>query len=411
MTFTELQLNEALIQAVAKLGFQEATAIQALTIPIILQGSDVVASAQTGTGKTAAFMLPILHQLLIKPRQEGRNPSVLVLAPTRELAQQVANSSISFCEHTDIQVTCLYGGANIGPQEKSLRAGTDVVIATPGRLLDHLIKGSLSLDNITHLVFDEADRMLDMGFMGEIKRIMRKVPNSRQTLLFSATVDESILKQVSGWLNNPTRVGVDTENQAAATVEQIFYSVDEERKRELISHLIGKNNWQQVLIFTRTKNSADEYASELNKDGLATLAIHGDKTQGARDKALAKFKSGEIRVLVATDVAARGIDIESLNYVINAELPYVAEDYIHRIGRSGRAGKTGQAISLVTVDEQWLLEEIEILLDARLVPQWLPGYEPDLTREPKNNRRDSGKSQKQRDKKRILGARTKRRRR
>ncbi|KJY89021.1 DEAD/DEAH box helicase [Pseudoalteromonas piscicida] len=410
MTFSELQLHPELLSAITELGFESPTPIQEKSIPLLLSGFDLIASAQTGTGKTAAFMLPILHSMLMGGAQGEKSVRALILTPTRELAQQVAEHTEKLVVNTSLNVVCLYGGANIGPQEKRLRAGVDVVVATPGRLLDHLIKGTLTLKNIQHLVFDEADRMLDMGFMGEIKRIMRTMPLKRQTLLFSATVDDAVLSQVKPWLNDPKRVGVEFQNSTASTVTQTFYSVDEDRKRELISHLIGKNNWHQVLVFTRTKNSADSYAKELNKDGLKTAAIHGDKSQGARDKALSQFKSGEIRVLVATDVAARGIDIDSLNYVFNAELPYVAEDYVHRIGRSGRAGQNGQAISLVSIDEQWLLEEIEIFLDERFAPQWLPGYEPDLTKEPKDTRRNSGKSKKQRDKKRILGTRTKRKR-
>ncbi|TMN45774.1 DEAD/DEAH box helicase [Pseudoalteromonas sp. S2755] len=410
MTFSELQLHPELLSAITELGFASPTPIQEKSIPLLLSGFDLIASAQTGTGKTAAFMLPILHSMLIGGVQNEKSVRALVLTPTRELAQQVAEHTEKLVVNSCLNVVCLYGGANIGPQEKRLRAGVDIVVATPGRLLDHLIKGTLTLKNIQHLVFDEADRMLDMGFMGEIKRIMRTMPLQRQTLLFSATVDDAVLSQVKPWLNDPKRVGVESQNSTASTVTQTFYSVDEDRKRELISHLIGKNNWHQVLVFTRTKNSADSYATELSKDGLKTAAIHGDKSQGARDKALSQFKSGEIRVLVATDVAARGIDIDSLNYVFNAELPYVAEDYVHRIGRSGRAGQNGQAISLVSIDEQWLLEEIEIFLDERFAPQWLPGYEPDLSKEPKDTRRNSGKSKKQRDKKRILGTRTKRKR-
>ncbi|TQF71371.1 DEAD/DEAH box helicase [Pseudoalteromonas luteoviolacea] len=408
MSFQSLNLVDELNQALSHLEFAEPTEIQKLSIPIVMQGSDLLATAQTGTGKTAAFMLPILNKL-ISAEHADRAVRALVLAPTRELAQQVAKDARRLAKFSEIKVACIYGGANIGPQEKILKEGADIVVATPGRLLDHMIKGTLSLNAVEQLVFDEADRMLDMGFIGEIKRIMRKMPEKRQTLLFSATMDDVVLSQVNTWLINPQRVGVEQQNSTADKVEQVFYAVDEERKRELIAHLIGKNNWQQVLVFTRTKKSADDYAKELNKDGLATLAIHGDKSQGARDRALEQFKSGKTRVLVATDVAARGIDIKALSYVINAELPYVAEDYIHRIGRTGRAGNTGQSISLVSIDEQWLLEEIEVLLDARLTPQWLVGYEPDLTREPRDNRKNTPKSRKQRDKKRILGQRTRRR--
>lgn len=413
MTFSELKFSQTLLNTLEKLNYKEPTPIQALAIPEILNDEDVIAHAQTGTGKTAAFMLPIIHlitQLNGKTDSHKKAVNALVLVPTRELAQQVTKASETYCQQSRLDVACLFGGANIGPQEKQLAKGVDIVVATPGRLLDHIIKGSIDLSDLTHLVFDEADRMLDMGFIGEIKRIMRHVPQNRQTLLFSATVDETVLKNVSQWLKDPKRIGVDAPNTAAAKVEQLFYAVDDERKRELIAYTIGKNNWHQVLVFTRTKNYADELAKELNKDGLTTQVIHGDKSQGARNKALEQFRNGKLRVLVATDVAARGLDIPTLDYVINAELPYVAEDYVHRIGRTGRAGKAGTAISLVSLDENWLLEEIEVLLDERLTPQWLTGFEPDLTREPKDNRKNTAKSRKQRDKKRILGQRNKRRR-
>ena len=413
MTFSEFKFSQTLLNTLEKLNYKEPTPIQALAIPEILNGEDVIAHAQTGTGKTAAFMLPIIHlitQLNGKTDSHKKAVNALVLVPTRELAQQVTKASETYCQQSRLDVACLFGGATIGPQEKQLAKGVDIVVATPGRLLDHIIKGSIDLSDLTHLVFDEADRMLDMGFIGEIKRIMRHVPQNRQTLLFSATVDETVLKNVSQWLKDPKRIGVDAPNTAAAKVEQLFYAVDDERKRELIAYTIGKNNWHQVLVFTRTKNYADELAKELNKDGLTTQVIHGDKSQGARNKALEQFRNGKLRVLVATDVAARGLDIPTLDYVINAELPYVAEDYVHRIGRTGRAGKAGTAISLVSLDENWLLEEIEVLLDERLTPQWLTGFEPDLTREPKDNRKNTAKSRKQRDKKRILGQRNKRRR-
>ncbi|WP_372766228.1 DEAD/DEAH box helicase [Pseudoalteromonas sp.] len=412
MVFSDFRLNKTLLTTLQQLNYLEPTPIQQMAIPEVLKGADLIAHAQTGTGKTAAFMLPIIHHILEQDKTSSlqkNQVSALVLVPTRELAQQVAKASETYSQNSQISVACLYGGANIGPQEKQLAKGVQVVVATPGRLLDHLIKGTVDLSHLTHLVFDEADRMLDMGFIGEIKRIMRRVPEKRQTLLFSATVDEHVIKNVSQWLNDPQRVGVDAPNTAATKVEQLFYAVDEERKRELIAYTIGKNNWHQVLVFTRTKNYADELAKELNKDGLKAQAIHGDKSQGARNKALEQFRDGELRVLVATDVAARGIDIPSLDFVINAELPYVAEDYVHRIGRTGRAGKAGTAISLVSLDENWLLEEIEVLLDERLTPQWLAGFEPDLTREPKDNRKNTAKSRKQRDKKRILGQRNHRR--
>lgn len=409
MSFSSFSLAPAIHSALETLGFEKPTDIQSQTIPLALTGKDIIATAQTGTGKTAAFMLPILNNLLRDDTQLGQ-VRALVLAPTRELAQQVAENTQQYAANTELKVVCLYGGANISPQEKRLKAGVDIVVATPGRLLDHLIKGSLLLSQLQHLVFDEADRMLDMGFIGEIKRIMRHVPDSRQTMLFSATLDESVEKLASRWLSDPKRVGIEQKNTTVEAIEQTFYAIDEEKKAAVIAYLIGKNNWQQVLVFTRTKAQADSLVKELIKDGLPSSAIHGDKSQGARDKGLTQFKEGKVRVLVATDVAARGIDISTLDYVINAQLPYVAEDYIHRIGRTGRAGRSGKAISLVSQDEQWLLEELEVLLDERLTPQWLSGFEPDLTREVKDNRKNTNKARKDRDKKRVLGQRQRRRR-
>ena len=409
MSFSPFSLAPAIHSALETLGFEKPTDIQSQTIPLALTGKDIIATAQTGTGKTAAFMLPILNNLLSDEKKQGQ-VRALVLAPTRELAQQVAENTQQYAANTELKVVCLYGGANIGPQEKRLKAGIDIVIATPGRLLDHLIKGTLSLSQLEHLVFDEADRMLDMGFIGEIKRIMRHVPDSPQTMLFSATLDESVEKLASRWLSDPKRVGIEQQNTTVEAIEQTFYAIDEEKKAAVIAYLIGKNNWQQVLVFTRTKAQADSLVKELIKDGLPSSAIHGDKSQGARDKGLTQFKEGKVRVLVATDVAARGIDISTLDHVINAQLPYVAEDYIHRIGRTGRAGRSGKAISLVSQDEQWLLEELEVLLDERLTPQWLSGFEPDLTREVKDNRKNTNKARKDRDKKRVLGQRQRRRR-
>ncbi|RZF85469.1 DEAD/DEAH box helicase [Pseudoalteromonas sp. S4488] len=406
-TFSELNLAPALLTALQEENYHTPTAIQAQTIPLILAGADVMGSAQTGTGKTAAFVLPLLHNLLSAEVLPDA-VKVLILTPTRELAQQVFASVERYAAHTEIKAALAYGGASIGPQIKAIK-GAQVVVATPGRLLDHVIKGSIKLSSINALVFDEADRMLDMGFIDEIKRILRHVPKERQTLLFSATFDDSVFKLSKQLLNDPKLVEVNKRNSAAVEVEQLVYAVDEDRKRELVSHMIGMKNWQQVLIFTRTKQTADVLAKEMCKDGLKTESIHGDKSQGARDKALQNFKSGATRVLVATDVAARGLDIASLKYVINYELPYVAEDYVHRIGRTGRAGEKGMAMSLVSIDEQWLLDEIDILLDTRLTPQWLPGYEPDLTKEPKQVRKNTNKARRSRDKKRILGQKSRRR--
>ncbi|MBE0365263.1 hypothetical protein PULV_a2029 [Pseudoalteromonas ulvae UL12] len=405
MSFAALGLNSEFLTAITQCGYLEPTPVQAQAIPKILAGKDVMAGAQTGTGKTAAFALPILQKLseqsLPKPQLRA-----LILTPTRELAQQVQASFDTYSQHSNLKSTLAYGGVSIGEQIKALKSGVDVLVATPGRLLDHLVKGTVNLNQIQYLVFDEADRMLDMGFIDEINRILRRLPKNRQTLLFSATFDDAIFKLSKTLLNEPVLIEVDQRNTAAADVEQIVYAVDADRKRELISHLIGAKNWQQVLVFTRTKQTADELAKEMCKDGLKTLAIHGDKSQGARDKALTEFKEGKTRVLVATDVAARGIDIQQLQYVINYELPYIAEDYIHRIGRTGRAGEKGTAISLLSVDENWLLEEIESVLDQRLPQQWLAGYEPDLTKEPVDNRKNSKSAQKRRAKKRSFGQKT-----
>jgi len=410
-TFSELKLDPVLLNALEQNEYHTPTAIQLKTIPLILAGHDVMGSAQTGTGKTAAFVLPLLHKLLNTPsKDEPGTARVLILTPTRELAQQVFASFEKYAQGTDIKGALAYGGASIGPQIKAMK-DAQVVVATPGRLLDHIIKGSIKLSSVDSLVFDEADRMLDMGFIDEIKRILRHVPSDRQTLLFSATFDDSVFELSKKLLKDPKLVEVNKRNSAAVEVEQIIYAVDEDRKRELVSHMIGMKNWRQVLIFTRTKQMADQLSKEMCKDGLKTQSIHGDKSQGARDRALQDFKEGTTRVLVATDVAARGLDIVSLKYVINFELPYIAEDYVHRIGRTGRAGEQGLAMSLVSLDEQWLLEEIEVLLDTRLTPQWLAGYEPDPNKKPKDNRKNTNKSRKERDKKRITGQKTPNRRR
>jgi superfamily II DNA/RNA helicase len=410
-TFSSLNLDPLLLTAVAHNNYTQPTAIQVNTIPLILAGNDVMGSAQTGTGKTAAFVLPLLHKLLNTPKKdESGIARVVILTPTRELAQQVFASVEKYAQGTGIKGALAYGGASIGPQIKALK-DAQIIVATPGRLLDHIIKGSVVLSSVDSLVFDEADRMLDMGFIDEIKRILRHIPGDRQTLLFSATFDDSVFELSKKLLKNPELVEVDKRNSAAVEVEQVIYAVDEDRKRELVSHMIGMKNWRQVLIFTRTKQMADKLAKEMCKDGLKTESIHGDKSQGARDRALQNFKVGTTRVLVATDVAARGLDIATLKYVINFELPYIAEDYVHRIGRTGRAGEQGLAMSLVSLDEQWLLEEIEVLLDTRLTPQWLAGYEPDPNKKPKDNRKNSNKSRKDRDKKRITGQRAPSRRR
>lgn len=408
MSFQSLGLEPQLLDALSSLGFEQPTPIQLDAIPVVLTGKDLLASAETGSGKTAAFLLPILNRLV--QTVERGIPRALVLAPTRELAQQIVKHGEELAAKTELRFVLLQGGANIGPQCERLAQGVDIVVATPGRLLDHLIKGSLTLANIQTVVFDEADRLLDMGFKDEIQRVRRRLPATRQSLLFSATIDSAIEELARVLLDNPERVNVAGTNRAATPITQQFFAVDVEKKQKLAAYLIGKNNWRQVLVFARTKQLVDEYVDEFVLDGLPASALHGDKTQGHRNKALEQFKEGKIRVLVATDVAARGIDIPELSVVINMELPFVAEDYIHRIGRTGRAGKEGLALSFVSVDEEWMLQELEVLLDERLTPQWVAGFEPDLTREPSNMKRNSASARKSRDKKRILGQRGKKRR-
>lgn len=406
MSFSSLALDKSLTDAVKALGYEQPTPIQQQAIPAILANKDIMAGAQTGTGKTAAFALPILQRL-------GENIPVqrpiraLVLTPTRELAQQVYKSFVSYAENTDLNIAVAYGGVSIKPQIEAIEKGADVLIATPGRLLDHIINGSVLLIHLETIVFDEADRMLDMGFKDEIDRILNRLPPKRQTLLFSATFDDAIFKLSKTLLNDPELIEVSERNTAASQVEQIVYTVDSDRKRELTSFLIGSKNWQQVLIFTRTKQGADDLAKEMSKDGIKTQSIHGDKSQGARDKALADFKAGKTRALVATDVAARGIDIHDLRYVINYELPYIAEDYIHRIGRTGRAGNDGLAISLMSPSETWLLEAVEKVLDTRLMQQWLPGYEPDLTKKDLPAGKNTLGQQKKHGRQKAFGDKTK----
>ncbi|MBR7888793.1 DEAD/DEAH box helicase [Marinomonas sp. A79] len=379
MSFASLGLHPDILGHLTTLGYETPTPIQREAIPAVLARQDVMAGAQTGTGKTAAFALPLLHRLVTSAHAE-RAIRVLVLTPTRELAQQVHASFVKYSATLSIQPVVAYGGASINVQLDALRQGCDVLVATPGRLLELLMKNLIDLSQLNTLVLDEADRMLDMGFIVDIQRILKKLPAERQTLFFSATFNDEIFALSKTLLREPTLIEVDQRNTTASQVAQIVYAVDADRKSALLSFLIGSKNWQQVLIFTRTKQGADELAKEMIKDGVATQAIHGDKSQGARDRVLADFKAGKVRALVATDVAARGIDIDQLQYVINHELPYNAEDYIHRIGRTGRAGSTGLAVSLVAEKERYLLTDIEKLLGEPFVPQWLPGFEPDLNK-------------------------------
>jgi ATP-dependent RNA helicase RhlE len=410
MSFSSLALDKSLIDAVKALGYGSPTPIQQQAIPAILAGKDIMAGAQTGTGKTAAFALPILQQLL-KYAEVLKPIRVLVLTPTRELAQQVYKSFLSYAENTPLKVAVAYGGVSINPQISAIEKGADILIATPGRLLDLIAKGSVDLSQLQTIVFDEADRMLDMGFKEEIDRILIQLPKKRQTLLFSATFDSAIFKLSKTLLNEPVLIEVSERNAAASQVEQLVYTVDSDRKRELTSFLIGSKNWHQVLIFTRTKQTADDLAKEMCKDGIQTQSIHGDKSQGARERVLAEFKQGKTRALVATDIAARGIDIIDLKYVINYELPYVAEDYIHRIGRTGRAGNAGLAISLMSPNEEWLLEAVEKVLGSSLLQQWLPGYEPDLSKQNQVAKRSSKGKNKQHARNKALGIKTTKKRR
>lgn len=409
MSFSPLGLLPSLIQALHDQGYEQPTPIQQAAIPTILAGSDVMAGAQTGTGKTAAFALPVLQQLLNRTDQNAHDikpVQSLVLTPTRELAQQVHRSFKTYGHHTGLTAALAYGGVSIKPQLQALNSGTDILVATPGRLLDLIQKKAVDLSQLKHLVLDEADRMLDMGFIIDINRIIKRIPTDRQTLLFSATFNEDVFKLGKSLLNNPKLIEVDARNTAAVQVEQMVYEIDQDRKRELLSYMIGSKNWHQVLIFVRTKQGADALAKEMKKDGIETVAIHGDKSQGARERGLADFKEGKIRALVATDVAARGLDIQQLQYVVNYELPYIAEDYIHRIGRTGRAGSNGLAISLMSSSEEYLLKEIEAVLDRRLAQSWYPGYEPDLTKPAPCNKKNSLNAQKQRAKDRAFGKKT-----
>ena len=383
MLFSELGLSAELLRATEKQGYQEATPIQQQAIPLILEGRDLLAGAQTGTGKTAGFTLPLLQRLQTsEPQGSRRRVRALILVPTRELAAQVAESVRDYGRYLPFNSTVIFGGVSINPQISQLRRGVDIVIATPGRLLDHMQRGTIRLDGVETLVLDEADRMLDMGFINDIRKIMKTMRGDRQNLLFSATFSKEIKQLANEFLNSPLEIQVAGQNITVEQISQVVHPVDRNRKRELLSHMIGEGNWRQVLVFTRTKHLANRLAEQLQRDGLSTAAIHGNKTQGARTRALADFKKGDVRVLVATDIAARGLDIEQLPHVVNFELPNVPEDYVHRIGRTGRAGLNGEAVSLVCVDERKLLTEIERLLKQDIRKVVIAGYEPDESIKP-----------------------------
>ena len=379
MKFNELGLLEALLTATQNLGYEHATPIQREAIPKILRGRDILAGAQTGTGKTAAFALPILQQLVdLRDTSDREKLRVLVLTPTRELAAQVRTSFCDYGANLPFRSTAIYGGVNINPQKKDLNKGLSIVVATPGRLLDHLQQGTIDLDDLKTLVLDEADRMLDMGFIRDIKKILNQLPQHRQNLLFSATYTDDVRKLANQILVNPALIEVAPRNKPTENVSQSVYYISKEDKRYLLARLIKTSNWYQVLVFTRTKHGADRLAKQLTKMGIIANAIHGNKSQNARTRVLRDFKQGNLAVLVATDIAARGLDIESLPYVVNYELPNVPEDYVHRIGRTGRAGATGEAISLVAPEDRKLLKNIEKMLKKSLNALTLP-TDTDLT--------------------------------
>ena len=381
MSFAKLGLSAELVRAVAEHGYTVPTPIQTQAIPAVLAGGDLLAGAQTGTGKTAGFVLPILQRLMthgVAAHAGGRRPvRVLILTPTRELAAQVAESVRVYGKYAKQVCAVVYGGVGIQPQITQLRRGVDILVATPGRLIDLHGQRCVDLSRVEILVLDEADRMLDMGFIRDIRRILAMLPKNRQNLLFSATFSDEIRSLADTLLDRPAMIEVARRNSTVEATTQLVHPVDRDRKRELLSHLIKTRNWFQVLVFTRTKHGANKLAEQLNKDGITALAIHGNKSQGARTRALSEFKTATLQVLVATDIAARGIDIEELPHVVNYDLPNVPEDYVHRIGRTGRAGALGEAISLVCVDEHAFLRDIERLIKREIPTEVVAGFEPD----------------------------------
>ncbi|MGC3874951.1 DEAD/DEAH box helicase [Halomonas sp. GXIMD04776] len=400
MSFSELGLRAELLRAVEEQGYTTPTPIQLKAIPAVLKGGDLLASAQTGTGKTAGFTLPLLQRLADGPRPQPRQIRALVLTPTRELAAQVGENVADYGRHLKLRSHVIFGGVGQQPQVDAIRPGLDILVATPGRLLDLHQQRHVDLSKIETLVLDEADRMLDMGFIHDIKKLLRLLPAKRQNLLFSATFSDEIQQLANGLLDSPTFIEVARRNTAAESIDQAIYRVDREKKRDLLAHLIKQHQWYQVLVFTRTKHGANRLAEQLGKQDIPSMAIHGNKSQSARTRALAAFKEGSLQVLVATDIAARGLDISELPHVVNFELPNVAEDYVHRIGRTGRAGSEGQAVSLVCVDEHGLLKGIERLLKRDLPKHVEPGFEPDPNAKPeliengrrggRNNNRGNG---------------------
>ncbi|WP_087018036.1 DEAD/DEAH box helicase [Thaumasiovibrio subtropicus] len=376
MGFNSLGLSAPILKAIEEQGYETPSPIQAQSIPAVLEGKDVMAAAQTGTGKTAGFTLPILEQLSQRQGVKGNHVRALILTPTRELAAQINDNVVNYSRHLRLRSHVVFGGVKINPQMLTLRKGVDVLVATPGRLLDLHSQNAVKFSQLEVLVLDEADRMLDMGFIRDIKKILALLPAKRQNLLFSATFSDEIRELAKGLVNNPVEISVAPANSTARTVEQSIYPADKKKKAPMLAKLIDEGNWQQVLVFSRTKHGANRLARFLNENKITAAPIHGNKSQGARTKALADFKSGAVRVLVATDIAARGIDIPQLPQVVNFDLPHVSEDYVHRIGRTGRAGETGMAISLVCADELSELKGIERLTKQVLTRKVLAGFEP-----------------------------------
>ena len=386
MSFESLGLAEPLLRAVLEQGYTTPTPIQVQAIPAVLSGGDVMGGAQTGTGKTAGFVLPMLHRLMATPAvrdAKGRLPiRALILTPTRELAAQVEESVRVYGKHARLTSMVMFGGVGMQPQIDKLRRGVDILVATPGRLLDHHQQRTLDLSHVQIFVLDEADRMLDMGFIHDIKKVLAIVPAQKQSLLFSATFSDEIKALADRLLNKPVLIEVARRNQTADTIAQKVHPVGRELKKDLLCHLIQSNDWHQVLVFTRMKSGANKLVEHLLKQGISAMAIHGNKSQSARTKALADFKAGELTVLVATDIAARGIDIDQLPHVVNYELPNVPEDYVHRIGRTGRAGSQGEAVSLVCVDENGFLRDIERLIKRDIPKEIVPGFAPHASEKP-----------------------------
>jgi len=391
MSFTTLGLSPPLLKAVKDTGYITPTPIQSQAIPLILQERDLLAAAQTGTGKTAGFTLPLLERLYQhKPQMQRYQIRALVLVPTRELAMQVHESVKTYGKYLHFRSMVIYGGVGIHPQLAAIKKGVDIVIATPGRLLDIAAQKGIDFSKLECLVLDEADRMLDMGFIHDIKKLMKMMPVKKQTLLFSATFSSEIKKLASGLLKDPALIEVARQNSTSEQISQVIHYVDKHRKRELLSQLIKTKKWEQVLVFTRTKHGANKLSKQLEESGITSTAIHGNKSQAARIKALASFKAKEVRVLVATDIAARGLDIDQLPHVVNFELPNVAEDYVHRIGRTGRAGNEGEAVSLVCVDELELLANIEKLIKTEIKKVTIPAFAPDPNIKPEPIQKGKG---------------------